>query len=204
MNNNKKIKISSLVFIGLVFILGGIILFGIVGVKSKNPPQNQAQQIPQSASKPSAPIFAANFSLDSPKGTLKTAQIFPVALKFRLENTPANKGIIGIKAILKITPSANLLLERENIKETLPPPWQYLRKEITKDGEIDIEAVYLQSGKFGDLTKDYTLAILNFIPKKEGQVELHLERQKSKIIAKENNLDLSPTIEIYSNYTVIK
>lgn len=194
--NNKQMKIT------LVLLLGLLVIFATAAVlvvkKSGGGPKQQLSKTPVAQPpKTSEPLYVATFSIIGPKETIKTGQVFPLTLKFKIKNTPANKGIIGISAKLKIVSPEKFLLMPTNIEETLPLPWQYLKKEVNKEGGVNIEAVFLKPGLVGDLSKEYTLAILKFTNQTGEKINLSLETQKSKVIAKENNLEIPFKLEVY-------
>lgn len=120
----------------------------------------------------------------------------PQELKIVLNNPP-EKGITGIQIYLKISPALKSPLKIDDIIETLPKPWQYIKKEVNNDNEIVISAIYLQSGVSGDKNKEYSVAKIN-LPLANELSETSLDLEKSKIYGKQSGLEISFDNKLYS------
>jgi len=193
-----------------IIILASMVLLGALGMsfyeKSflKIPEVSLENQKKETKILPEEAIaeYQADFSFEGPE-TVEINQGLPLTLKLELEETPEDKGIIGIKLVLKFTPSENLSLSADKIQTRLPKPWQFLRQEISEEGEINLEAVYLQQGNKGYVNpQEQTLAILNFDIIQKGEVEFILDSQKSELRAKENNLKILFKNDVYYNCEV--
>jgi len=193
-----------------IIILASMILLGALGMgfyeKSflKIPEVSLENQKKETKVLPEEAIaeYQANFSFEGPE-TIGINQELPLTLKLKLEETPEDKGIIGIKLVIKFTPSENLNLSADKIQTRLPRPWQFLRQEISEEGEINLEAVYLQQGNKGYVNpQEQTLAILNFDIIQKGEVEFILDSQKSELRTKESNLKILFKNDVYYNCEV--
>lgn len=191
----------------ILILLTSIIFFIVLGLMfslglPKNSQNNKTNLLTITpVPRQNTSIYAANFVLQSSPTNIKTDQVVPVTLKAKIEKDPSQKGITGIRAIINSNPQGIFALQPEDIQETLPKPWQYMRKEVGKNGEITIEAIYLQPGETGDITKEISLAVLNFSAKKTGKLELRVDNQQSKILTKDN-IAIPLTLDVYSNYEV--
>lgn len=180
--NKKLATILALVFIFIIFLLTSVFIF-VIQPRLSNAPDKGLVGINQS----SPTQYTANFQISN---------VNPIELKFTLNNPP-EKGITGIQIYLKIDPSLKSQLKITDIIETLPKPWQYVRKEFTKDNEILIEVIYLQPGISGDISKEFSLAKIN-LPSGSNSSEISLDWENSKLLGKQSGLEISFNNKIYS------
>lgn len=182
--NKKLVIISVLVIIFVIFILTSVFIFIIQPKTVKTPGKSliNNKQTPTSSIK-----YLASFQVISGN---------PQELKFTIDNPP-EKGITSIQIYLKFNPNLKSQLKISDITETLPKPWQYVRKELTNDNEILIQAIYLQPGVNGDISKEFSFAKIN-LPSASESLDISLDFAKSKLFAKESGLEISFSNKLYS------
>lgn len=182
--NKKIVTILVLVIIFIIFFATSA--YNLI-IKPKMVKTPEKSLINSNQTQTSSAKYVANFQIINKN---------PQELKIFLNNFPEN-GITGIQIYLKIDPRLKSQIKVANIIETLPKPWQYVRKEFTNDGEILIEAIYLQPGINGDTNKEFSLAKIN-LPSVDESSKISLDIDKSKLFGKQSGLEISFDNKIYS------
>lgn len=201
MNNRLPIYIG--LIIGIIIVFGVLIFFFVKPGTPKVVQNNQVQTSSQPTVTPTpAPVSFIHFSFTK---YLDAAQNKPFStdLLLTMEKDISNKGFIGIKTTIKVDPATLATISKENIQGLFPAPWQYIRKDVSEDGAIRVEAIYLQPGKTGYIIKEDTPFIrLTFTPKQKGTLTLTLDPSGTQILTKENNTKATITRETKETFAI--
>jgi len=182
----KKILLFIFIIILLLIFLFANLYFSLVTKTNKSEQTSLNSETTTKVSLPNqqTPAYRAFYSQEGSN---------PSSFKLSIPASPSDKGILGIKMVLKINNPEKINLTVKDIKETLLPPWQYIRKEINNNN-LDIEAIYLNPQENGDTNKDLTVAQLT-LPDKTILFELN--EGASLVTAKDNNLEIPIINKIY-------